>query len=273
MTRVPLRSLASYGGVLFDLDGTLYRGDVALPGASDFVHACRNAGLRIAFGTNNALLRRETIAARLRGMGIEADADELVTSSDALAAVARADGITDVVRLGAAGLGDSLDRAGLPGPDAMDADPGEVRPGHTALAVGLDPERSLAGIARAAAIVEAGATVYASAAEPHYPTDRGVEAGTGTMLAALNAMTPIAPILCGKPSRRFGERAAKALATERPVLVVGDSLPADVGVADVMGWDSLLVFTGSAREGDLALDGSPTHVASDLVAVLSGLRG
>lgn len=271
--REPLRSLAPYGGVLFDLDGTLYRGDVALPGAREFVQACRDAGLRIAFGTNNALLERETIAARLRRMGIETAADELVTAPDALAAVVRDDGRTRVVRLGGAGLRESLGRAGLHGPDAADADPGEVDPALTALAVGLDPERSLAGVARAAAIVEAGAAVYASAAEPHYPTDRGIEAGTGTMLAALNAMVPIDPELCGKPSRHFGERAANALATDRPVLVVGDSLPADVGVAEAMDWDSLLLLTGAARERDMNVDGRPTHVATDLAAVLRDMQG
>jgi len=273
MPRPPLRSLGAYGGVVLDLDGTLYRGDVALPGASDFVRACRDAGLRVVFGTNNALLRRETIAARLRDMGIDASADELVTASDALADVVRADGRTDVVRLGGEGLRDSLARAGLSGPDVMDADPRAVRAGATALAVGLDPERSLAGVARAAAIVEAGAVVYASAAEPHYPTDRGVEAGTGTILAALNAMAPIDPVLCGKPSRHFGERAARALGTDRPVLVVGDSLAADVGVATAMGWDSLLLFTGAARERDLADEGPPTYAAGDLVSVLHEIDG
>ena len=271
MTRPPLRSLDGYGGVLFDLDGTLYRGAQPLPGASDFVRACRDAGLRVAFGTNNALLERETIAARLRDLGIEASADELVTAPDALASVLLRDGRTFVVRLGNAGLRESLDAAGLHGPDVMDADPTSVDPRRTALAVGLDPERSLAGIARAAAIVEAGAVVYASAAEPHYPTDRGVEAGTGTMLAALNAMAPIAPELCGKPSRHFGERAATALDTDRPVLVVGDSLPADVGVAREMGWDSLLLLTGAARERDVASDGPPSHVAADLLSVMREL--
>jgi glycerol-1-phosphatase len=272
MSRSPLRSLACYGGVLFDLDGTLYRGDVALPSAGAFVAACRDAGLRIAFGTNNALLLRDAIATRLRGMGIAADAEELVTAPDALAALVRAAGHTSVVRLGGPGLRDSLQRAGLPATDVADADPAAVDPGRTALAVGLDPERSLSGVARAAAIVEAGAVVYATAAEPLYPTDRGIEAGTGTMLAALNAMTPIDPELCGKPSRHFGERAATALATDRPVLVAGDSLPADVGVANAMGWDSLLLLTGSARERDVPVDGSPTYVATDLAAVLGDLQ-
>jgi 4-nitrophenyl phosphatase len=273
VSRPPLRSLAPYAGVLFDLDGTLYRGDVALPGASEFVRACRDAGLRIAFGTNNALLLRGTIAARLRGMGIEADAAELVTAPDALVSVLTADGRTDIIRLGGAGLADSLDRAGLTGPDVMDADPAAVEAGRTALAIGLDPERSLAAVARAAAIVEAGAVVYATAAEPHYPTDRGVEAGTGTLLAALNAMAPIDPELCGKPSRHFGEHAADALGADGQVLVVGDSLAADVGVADAMGWDSLLLFTGAARERDMKLDGSPTHASSDLLSVLRDLQG
>jgi HAD superfamily hydrolase (TIGR01450 family) len=236
------------------------------------VQACRDAGLRVAFGTNNALLRKTAIAERLQGMGIGARADELVTAPDALAAVLTRDGRTSVVCLGGPGLHDSLQAAGCDGPDVMDADPAAVEPGATALAVGLDPERSLAGVARAAAFVEAGAAVYASAAEPHYPTDRGVEAGTGTMLAALNAMTPIDPELCGKPSRHFGERAAAALGTDTRVLVVGDSLPADVGVAREMGWDSLLLLTGAARERDLAADGPPTHVARDLATALRDLR-
>jgi glycerol-1-phosphatase len=267
--REPLRSLGRYGGVVFDLDGTLYRGATALPGAGDFVRACRHAGLRIAFGTNNALLERETIAARLQGMGIEASAEELVTAPDSLASVVQAAGHTRVARLGAAGLRESLERVGIAAPDVMDAQPAD----GTALVVGLDPERSLAGVARAAAFVAAGAPVFATASEPQYPTDRGIEAGTGAMLAALNAMSPCSPELCGKPSRHFGERAAQALDTGRPVLVVGDSLAADVGVATAMGWDSLLVLTGSTRETDVGASGPPTYVQRDLVGVLGDLQG
>jgi glycerol-1-phosphatase len=267
--RETLRSLSGFGGVLFDLDGTLYRGDTALPGASDFVRACRDAGLKVAFGTNNALLERDRIAARLQGMGIDADPDELVTAPDALAAVVQGAGHTHVVRLGNAGLRESLERVGIAAPDVMDAEPGD----GTALALGLDPDRSLAGVARAAAFVEAGVPVYATAAEPHYPTDRGIEAGTGTLIAALNAMSPVDPELCGKPSRHFGERAAEEVDTGRPVLVVGDSLAADVGVAEAMGWDSLLLLTGSTRESDLKPSGAPTFVQTDLVAVLRDLQG
>ena len=61
--------------------------------------------------------------------------------------------------------------------------------------------------------------------------------------------------------------------TGRPVLVVGDSLAADVGVAEAMGWDSLLLLTGSTRESDLKPSGAPTFVQTDLVAVLRDMQG
>jgi glycerol-1-phosphatase len=268
-----LRSLHGYRAVLFDLDGTLYRGDEPLPGAGDFVAACRAAGLRVLFGTNNALLTRDAIAARLRSMGVEAAEQELVTAPDALVSRLRRDGRTDVVRLGGAGMCATLDAAGLPGPDVGDADPAAVRPGVTALAVGLDPGRALDDVAHGAALVEAGATVYATAAEAHYPTDRGIEAGTGVLLAALAAMTPFEAVLCGKPSRTFGEEVARAVGGGEPgsVLVVGDSLPADVGVAREMGWDALLVLTGSARLADVPADGGPAFVAGDLRAAMRRL--
>ena len=203
LMRETLRSLSGYGGACSTSTARSTAATRRSPGAADFVRACRDAGLKIAFGTNNALLERDRIAARLQGMGIDADPDELVTAPDALAAVVQAAGHTHVVRLGNAGLRESLERVGIAAPDVMDAEPGD----GTALALGLDPERSLAGVARAAAFVERRAGVR----DPPSRTtrrsrDRG---GTGTMDPALNAMSPVEPELCGKPSRHFGERAAK----------------------------------------------------------------
>ncbi len=170
--RETLRSLSGYGGVLFDLDGTLYRGDTALPGASDFVRACRDAGLKVAFGTNNALLERDRIAARLQGMGIDADPDELVTAPDSLAAVVQAAGHTHVVRLGNAGLRESLERVGIAAPDVMDAEPGRrhgarARPGSGALARRRGPRR---GVRRGG---RPGVRDGRRAALPDRPRDRG----------------------------------------------------------------------------------------------------
>ncbi|RYG37316.1 hypothetical protein EON81_07005, partial [bacterium] len=53
----------------FDLDGTLFRGTVAIPGAADAVNELRSRGAAIRFLTNNSTRTREEFAAKLRGFG------------------------------------------------------------------------------------------------------------------------------------------------------------------------------------------------------------
>jgi HAD superfamily hydrolase (TIGR01450 family) len=264
--RRPLPALAGHGGVLFDLDGTLYRGDQPLPGAAAFVAACRAAGLRVGFATNNALLERATIAARLQALGIAAAPRELVTAAEAVAGTLRAAGHARVALLGGPGLRDALERAGLEVLAPADvADPGGV-----ALAVGLAPELRLRQIARAVRLVEAGAPVFATTRETRYPTDAGLDAGTGTILAALGAMVPFEPTLCGKPTAAFAARAAPLVERDgQPVLVVGDSLPADVPLAVVRGWESLLLLTGATAADEVPADAPPDYVERDLQSALA----
>ena len=264
--RRPLPALAGHGGVLFDLDGTLYRGDEPLPAAARFVAACRDAGLRVGFATNNALLERSVIAARLEALGIAAEPAELVTAAEALAATLRAAGHERVAVLGGPGLRDALEREGLEvlEPAAV-ADPGGV-----ALALGLAPELTLREIARAVPLVEAGAPVFATTRETRYPTATGVEAGTGAVLAALGAMAPFEPTLCGKPTAAFAARAARLVEHDGlPVLVVGDSLPADVPLATVRGWESLLLLTGATAVSEVPAQGPPDYVEPDLETALT----
>ena len=45
------------GGVLLDISGILYQGDVAIPGAVEAVRRLRNAGLPIRFLTNLSVVR------------------------------------------------------------------------------------------------------------------------------------------------------------------------------------------------------------------------
>lgn len=47
---------------IFDLDGTLYRGDEPIPGAPEAVQEMRNRGIQVRFLTNNSALSREAIA-------------------------------------------------------------------------------------------------------------------------------------------------------------------------------------------------------------------
>src|SRR5438445_4215857 len=72
-------------GWLFDLDGTVYRGESLVPGAADTIAALRAAGRRVAFLSNKPLYTRDDYAAKLTRLGIPTDAASVINSSIVLA--------------------------------------------------------------------------------------------------------------------------------------------------------------------------------------------
>ena len=69
-----------YRGWLFDLDGTVYRGDRLIPGADAAIGAIRAAGRRVAFLSNKPLQTRAEYAAKLTRLGVPAAPDEAYDS-------------------------------------------------------------------------------------------------------------------------------------------------------------------------------------------------
>src|SRR2546430_15815086 len=72
-------------GWLFDLDGTVYRGEALIPGAAETLAALRAAGRRVAFLSNKPLQTRADYAAKLTRLGVPAAAEDVVNSSLVLA--------------------------------------------------------------------------------------------------------------------------------------------------------------------------------------------
>src|SRR5258708_20769445 len=76
---------ASYDVALLDLDGVVYSGPDPIDGAVDALAAARKAGLRLAFGTNNASRSPSAIAEHLTRLGVPAGSADVVTSAQAAA--------------------------------------------------------------------------------------------------------------------------------------------------------------------------------------------
>lgn len=77
MVRVPQQLFDAY---LFDLDGTIYLGDQALPGATRLIAALRHYGRPVRFLSNNPTRDPAQYAAKLAGLGIAASPDEIVNT-------------------------------------------------------------------------------------------------------------------------------------------------------------------------------------------------
>ena len=68
-----------------DLDGVLWRGAMAIPGAADAVARLRARGERVVFLTNNAAPTIAEHLAKLERMGVVTDPEDLLTSAQAAA--------------------------------------------------------------------------------------------------------------------------------------------------------------------------------------------
>lgn len=72
-------------GVICDLDGVVYRGDEPIPDAVAALRAWHDAGVRIAFVTNNSSRSAGAFARKLQAMGVPTDVEHVFDSGSATA--------------------------------------------------------------------------------------------------------------------------------------------------------------------------------------------
>jgi glycerol 3-phosphatase-2 len=75
----------AYDVAMLDLDGVVYVGRDAVPGAPGHLSRARAAGMRLAYVTNNASRTPHSVAEHLRDLGIDVQDEDVVTSAQAAA--------------------------------------------------------------------------------------------------------------------------------------------------------------------------------------------
>ena len=75
------RLIDGFDGVLADLDGVVYAGPHAIPGASEALTRLGEEGKSLAYVTNNASRSSEQVAAHLRELGAPAVAEQVFGSA------------------------------------------------------------------------------------------------------------------------------------------------------------------------------------------------
>lgn len=255
----PLADL--HDAVLFDLDGVLYVGPHAVPGAPSAVARLRAQGVTAAYVTNNASRRPETVAAHLTELGIPAGPEDVVTSAQAVATL-----VADAVPTGSAVLvvgGDGL-RAALTARGLRPVSTAAARP--AAVVQGFAPEVGWRALAEGTYAVRAGVPWFASNTDSTVPTPQGLAPGNGALVGVIAAATGRRPVVAGKPETPLHAEAVRRTGAAVP-LVVGDRLDTDIEGAARAGAPSLLVLTGVSTPRDLVLAPAglrPTYVALDL---------
>lgn len=250
---------------LLDLDGVVYVGPDAVPGAAEALATAREQGMSLAFVTNNAARTPHAVADHLTDLGIAARTSEIVTSAQAAARYLsdHLPGGARVLVVGAKGLEEALRERGLT--PVLDAQ-GQV----DAVAQGHSPDMNWRLLAEGAIAINRGALWVATNADPTIPSSRGPLPGNGSLVAALRHATRVEPVVTGKPDPTMHRETVLRTGAKRPI-VVGDRLDTDIEGANAVGCPSLLVFSGVTTPRDLLAASPklrPTYIAPDLGGLL-----
>ena len=227
----------AYDLAMLDLDGVVYIGGEAVPGAAGHLADARKSGMRLAFVTNNASRPADDVASHLRDLGVEAETEDVVTSAQAAARVLRdrfGEGAA-VALLGGRGLETAL-RAETLVPVAVGDD-------AVALVSGYGPDVLWRDVMRAAVLVRDGLPWVASNTDLTIPTPYGTAPGHGVLVGLLSEFSDVQPVVAGKPERPLLDETIRRVGGNRP-LMVGDRLDTDIDGAINADCESLLVMTG-----------------------------
>jgi 4-nitrophenyl phosphatase len=250
------------GNVVLDLDGVVYLGGEAIPGAAEALEELTERGYVVVFATNNSTRTAESVAAHVREtVGYAARTEQVVTSGMAAATLAR-EGDGPAFVLGEEGLAETLQREGI----AVTGDPSAARSVFVGLDWGLTYER----LRDATTAVLGGARFIATNVDVTFPTPEGLWPGAGTIAAALAAAAGRRPEVAGKPHEAM-RRAVAARLGPGPTWMVGDRPETDIAFGNGAGWTTVLVLTGVAEgSDDLHGEHRPVCVVES-VASLPGL--
>lgn len=258
----PLSS--AYDVAVLDLDGVVYLGPDAVPGAPEALNQAQAGGMHLAFVTNNAARPPASVGRHLRDLGVDAHDEDVVTSAQAAARLlaGQLEKGSKVFLLGGAGLEEALrERSLVPVLEPTD----DVE----AVVQGYGPDLLWKQVMQGAVLVRSGLPWVASNTDMTIPTAAGVAPGNGALVRLVAEFAEREPQVAGKPMPPLFEETLERVGGERP-LVIGDRLDTDIRGAVTMGWDSLLVLTGVTGLEELVgarPEERPTYVAPDLAAL------
>lgn len=254
-----------YDAYIFDLDGTVYLGDVLLPTAGETIATLRSLGRRTVFLSNNPTHTREDYARKLTRLGLPTPPADVINSALVMADFLRRN--LPQARLFVVGerpLCDVLEAAGF----ELTEDPRCT----DAVIASFDRTFVYRKLQIAFDAIRAGARFFATNGDRYCPVPGGGEPDAAAMIAAIEACTNTkVEAVVGKPSRYMVDAilGVLGLPPER-CIITGDRLETDVAMGLNSGMAAALTLTGATDGAMLAKsDIKPDYVLRQLGDLLT----
>ncbi len=254
------------GGLLIDLDGTVYLGEELLPGTLKAVSRLREERVPHLFSTNTSRKSRADVVRSLAAMGLEVSVDDVYTAPVATTEWLASEGLKRVHPLLSQSTWEDFEDFEITdqSPDAVVV--GDMGPGFT-----------FEVLNGAFASLRGGARLVAVHKNRFWLPEQGPTLDAGPFVAALEFAAETRAVLTGKPSPAFFHAAARRL-NIRPdeLAVVGDDLTSDILGGNGVGMTTILVRTGKFDVAQLDradTESQPDRVAANLEEAVQLLWG
>ena len=240
-----------FQGYIFDLDGTIYLGERAIPGAPETVRRLRQAGCRVTFVSNKPLEPRERYAEKLTRLGIPTEPADVLTSGHVLGRWLAAEAAgARVFVVGEPPLLAELAAFGL-----QITNGAEHSEEADFVVAAFDRTLDYRKLNTAFQAIRQGARFVATNADRTCPVEGGEIPDAAAVIGAIEGCTgKQVELVAGKPSALIIEAGLARMGGLSPeqCLVVGDRLETDVVMAQRAGAASAVVLTGVTRREHLA---------------------
>lgn len=247
--------------LVFDLDGTCYRGSELIPGAKKLVDEAIEKQIPFLFLTNNSMRTPEENVVYMEKMGYRNLKPEQFYNSAMAAAefVAAKEGSKKAWYIGENGMKQALEDNGF--------EITEEKPDY--VFVGLDKKADYRKYSKALDLLLNGAKLIGTNKDRILAKPGGFEVGNGSVVAmfeyALNQKSPDiskpSPVMMDLFCRHFDLK-------KEDLILIGDNLETDIALGQNSGIQTLMVESGVHHRDDIdRLKIYPDQVVSDLSEV------
>ncbi|MEA3351792.1 MAG: HAD-IIA family hydrolase [Chloroflexota bacterium] len=239
--------MSTYRGYVFDLDGTVYLGENAIPGAPQVIAALREQGRGVVFLSNKPLQPLEVYAQKLTRLGIPTSTDDVINSTLVLIRYLLGEmPAAKVFAIGETPLLDELTAAGL----SLSDKPDEIDVVIASFDRTFDYRKLNIGYQA----LRLGSHFFATNADRTCPVEGGEIPDAAAVIGALEGCSGRkVELVAGKPSALIVDVALQRLGLRaEDCLMVGDRLETDILMGAKAGMSTALVLTGVTQRLDLA---------------------
>lgn len=248
--------------LLFDMDGVLYEGERAIPGAQEAIAWCREKSIPHLFLTNTTSRSRGVLVEKLAAMKITVSIEELLTPPVAASAWLQQNVAGPVALFVTAGTCEDFSGITTAKTDAQEI---------SAVVIGdLGEAWDFSTYNRAFRLLmhNSGAPLIALGLTRYWQAEDGLRLDVGPFIKGLEYATGREAVVLGKPAAPFFHTALDRLnASAEKTLMIGDDIRGDIDGAQKAGINGILVRTGKFRPDDLELGITPFDVLDSVASL------